>query len=70
MQWILFFIRAIKRYYSQPVYTTGSVSVTREIKYLNTRQNIFYFITNVSLNYRTNILQEQATTTCTVRVRR
>ena len=38
MQWILVFIHAIQIYYSQPVYTTGSVSVSREIKYFNTRQ--------------------------------
>ena len=53
------------------MYTTGSVSVTQEITYFNTRQKkIFYFIVNISLNYHTNILQEQATTTPTVRVRR
>ena len=58
MQWILVFIQAIKIYYSQPVYTTGSVSVTREIKYFNTRQKTYstllltYLLTIAQIFYK------------------
>ena len=52
------------------VYYWKRLSYTRDKIFQYKTEKIFYFIINESLNYRTNILQELATTTRTVRVRR
>ena len=52
------------------VYYWKRLSCMRDKLFQYKTEKIFYFIINVSVNYHTNILQEQATTNRIARVRR
>ena len=52
------------------LYYCKRLSYMRDKIFQYKTEKIFYFIINVSVNYHTNILQEQATTNRIARVRR